>query len=145
MFTNYNKIFFLLFFVLIGCSSGIRENKLLPPDRPDYANIYIRRLYHVLYYTSQTYIIINEKEVASLYQGEYQKIFLDPGFHKLSVYGGLFSLNPSEFINKKEPIEMNFEKGKNYYFVIQSAWDGPYKIKQVDYSLFNKLVWGVPF
>ena len=57
----------------------------------------------------------------------------------------IFSLNPSEFINKKEPIEMNFEKGKNYYFVIQSAWDGPYKIKQVDYSLFNKLVWGVPF
>ena len=39
-----------------------------------------------------------EKEVASLYQGEYQKIFLDPGLHKLSVYGGLFSLNPSNSI-----------------------------------------------
>jgi len=146
MLRKYCVYLLLLFFIFFGCSStGVREKRLLSADSENYANIYFKRLYHVLYYTAQAYIVINDKEIGSLYQGEFQKIFLEPGTHKISVYGGLLSFNPSEILNKKTPIQMYFEKGKNYYFVIQAAWDGPYRIKQVDQINFDKLVWGEPF
>ena len=144
-------IFFLIFFTY-GCSStGVKQEAQLQSDSKDMANIYIYRQAGFLYMGVRAIVKLNGNKIGSLFTKDFVKIYAPAGQNTLTIagdpWGGVFG---------KTDIPMNFEKGKNYYFITGVNSDnvlgavlggaigsavvgGPFPTQQVNKETFDRL------
>ena len=108
------KYFSLMFFILIsGCASTDKFviDESLDPN--DLAILYVYRtdvLFH-RYNLEKPFIYIGDKVIAKLGTGEFSKVSVPSGNHRLSVRQPFLFLPSSE----SDSFEYTFEAGKTYY------------------------------
>ena len=107
------KILIILFFLTYGCAStGVKNESQLTVDSKDMANVYIYRQSGFLYGGVRAIIKLNNQEVGSIYPKDFLKFYAPAGGNIITVGG-----DPMALVFGKTNIQVNFEKGKNYYFI----------------------------
>ena len=145
-------LIFILIFFTYGCAStGIKQETQLQPDSKSMANIYIYRQAGLLYMGVRAIVKLNGNKVGSLYTKDFVKIYAPTGNNTLTVAG-----DPWAGVFGKTDIPINFEKGKNYYFITGVNSDnvlgavlggaigsaivgGPFPTQQINKETFDRL------
>jgi hypothetical protein len=103
----------LILFLINGCAStGIKNESQLGVDSKELANVYIYRQSGFLYMGVRAIIKLNNQEVGSIYPKDFLKFYAPEGKNIITVAG-----DPLALVFGKTNIEINFEKGKSYYFI----------------------------
>ena len=145
-------LFLILLFFTYGCAStGIKQESQLQLDSKDLANVYIYRQSGFMYMGVRAIVKLDGQKLGSLYTKDFVKINATVGQHTLTVAG-----DPWAGVFGKTNIPMNFEKGKNYYFITGVNSDnvlgavlggaigsavvgGPFPTQQVNKETFDRL------
>ena len=107
------KLLIILFFLIYGCAStGVKNESQLAVDSRDMANVYIYRQSGFLYGGVRAIIKLNNQEVGSIYPKDFLKFYAPAGGNIITVGG-----DPLALVFGKTNIQINLEKGKNYYFI----------------------------
>jgi hypothetical protein len=133
------KYLIILFFLFSCASTGVKKDADLQPDRTDKANVYFKRPAGVLWFSHRAFIVVNGTEVGSLNMNEQIKVYLDEGEHNISVNGeSIASFNPVRLAKGKEIYKNKFEKGKNYYFIVNTSMSKTFDLVNVTSSQYTK-------
>ena len=135
------RLKYLVFFIfLFSCAStGVKKESDLQPDKLDKANIYFKRPSGVLWFAHRAFIVVNGTEVGSLNMNEQIKVYLDEGEHNISVNGeSIASFNPVRMAKGKEIYKHKFEKGKNYYFIVNTSMTKTFDLVNVTSKQYSK-------
>ena len=144
-------VFVLILFTYSCASTGVKNEAQLQSDSKDMANVYIYRQAGFLYMGTRAIVKLNSQKVGSLYTKDFVKINVPEGQHTLTIAG-----DPWSGVFGKTNIPMNFEKGKNYYFITGVNSDnvlgavlggaigsavvgGPFPTQRVDKATFDRL------
>ena len=136
--------YILLVFLSACASTAYKSPSQLTPDSNTQANIYIKRLGGYVLGGTRAIIEINGQEVGSINTNEYLKVYASPGNNIFTVAGDIKS-----GVFGKTDVSMNYEAGKNYYYVVsvsggkglgiflggavgQAVTGGPFQVLQVD-------------
>ena len=107
------KLLIILFFLIYGCAStGVKNESQLAVDSRDMANVYIYRQSGFLYGGVRAIVKLNNQEVGSIYPKDFLKFYAPAGGNIITVGG-----DPLALVFGKTNIQINLEKGKNYYFI----------------------------
>lgn len=141
----------ILSFLTACASTAYKSPSQLIPDSNAQANIYIKRLGGYVLGGTRAIIEINGQELGSINTNEYLKVYANPGNNIFTVAGDIKS-----GVFGKTDTSMNYEAGKNYYYVVsvsggkglgiflggaigQAVTGGPFQVLQVDK---NSYYWG---
>ena len=107
------KLLIILLFLIYGCAStGVKNESQLAVDSKDMANVYIYRQSGFLYGGVRAIVKLNNQEVGSIYPKDFLKFYAPAGGNIITVGG-----DPLALVFGKTNIQINLEKGKNYYFI----------------------------
>ena len=99
--------------LLSSCAStGVKNESQLAVDSKDMANVYIYRQSGFLYAAVRAIVKLNNQEVGSIYPKDFLKFYAPAGGNIITVGG-----DPLALVFGKTNIQVNLEKGKNYYFI----------------------------
>jgi hypothetical protein len=116
-------------------------------ERQNEANIFFVRPAKLKNYLFKAEIDIAGQRVGQLLQNEKAKVFINEGIHQITVTTISDTDTVINALNHNEKFSTRFEKGKNYYFVIEPSyspikWSFPIKqISRIQYlKLTNEIV-----
>jgi len=133
----------LLFLFLFSCSTQSTNTKFYYEKEtaadPEKVNIFFIRPLPIslMWFGYTTFIGINDKNVGSIKVNEKGKVTIDEGLAKISTSAKLDPI--TKLMTGEETFTTRFEKGKNYYFLIESSAFKVFTTRPITYENFAEI------
>lgn len=108
-------------------------------EKPDKVNLHFVRPFNasLLWYGYTAYVGVGNENVGGLGLNETAKIYIDEGVYKIAVASNVAAL--TKLFTSEQTFTTRFEKGKNYYFIIEPSMTKIFIPKPITRTKYLKL------